>query len=49
VGLLLYREQIGCASAAVEGINWFWVCCFKGSKMFWSGAVKGVNWLGDYC
>ena len=49
VGLLLYREQIGCASAAVQGANLFWDCCCKGSKMCWSGAVKGVNCLGDYC
>ena len=30
MGVLLYREQIGCASVAVQGAYWLWGCCCKG-------------------
>jgi len=48
VGLMLYTEQIGSGSVAVQGANWLWICCCKESKLYWSVAIKGVNWLWDF-
>ena len=49
VGMLLYREQIGCGSAAVQGTNWLWECCRKGSKMRGTAAVQRANWVRECC
>ena len=60
VVVLLYRMQIWCGIAAVNGTNLVWDCCCKGSKLCLglllyseqigcgSAAVQGGNWLWDY-
>ena len=61
MGMLPYREQIGCVIAAVNGSNFVWDCCCKVSKLsvglllytdqIWCGsaAVQGANWFWVCC
>jgi len=36
-----------CGTAALQGANWLWDCCYKGIKMCGNAAVKEAICLWD--